>query len=114
VTTGLRITAAQADAILAADLAKFEKAVSAALRVPVWQHEFDACVSLAFNIGGGAFGKSSVVSRLNRGDRAGAAAAFLMWTKAGGRVLPGLVTRGRAEAALFLSDPHAARACLME
>jgi lysozyme len=108
VVPGMRITEARADQILATDLAKFEKAVSAAIKVSITQHEFDACVSLCFNVGPGNFSGSSVVSRLNRGDKAGAAAAFLMWTKAGGRVLPGLVTRRRAEAALFNSDPHAA------
>lgn len=52
-----------------------------------------ACVDLAYNIGVGAFGASSVCRKTNRGEFAGAAEAFLLWNKAGGRVLPGLDIR---------------------
>lgn len=71
--------------------------------------ELGALVSLAYNIGvgeaGGApdFADSSVRRRLLAGDRAGGADAFLMWRYAGGRELPGLVARRKAERALFLT-----------
>lgn len=59
-----------------------------------------AFVSLAYNIGPGAFRKSTVVKRFKAGDYAGACAAIEMWNKAGGRVLPGLVNRRADERAL--------------
>lgn len=95
------ITMAENDAILERDLAKFEAGVEQAIKRPMTQAQFDAMVSLAFNIGLGAFAKSSVVRRFNAGDTAGAAAAFMLWVKAGGRVLPGLVKRRHSEVAQF-------------
>jgi GH24 family phage-related lysozyme (muramidase) len=102
VTAGMTITAEESDAILSRDLVKFEAAVRDAVKVPVEQHEVDALVSIAFNIGGGAFAKSTLVRKLNAGDRAGAANAFLSWNKAGGRVIDGLTTRRKAERLQFL------------
>lgn len=78
---GLTITADECDAIFARDLVKYEKTVNDSVKVPITQTEFDALVSLCFNIGQGGFAKSTVVRRLNVGDRAGAAAAFMMWRK---------------------------------
>jgi len=100
---GMKITAAESDAILARDLAIFEAAVSKAVKVQLNQNEFDALVSLAFNIGAGAFSKSTLVKKLNAGDRAGAADQFLVWNKAGGKVLKGLTTRRQAERKQFLT-----------
>lgn len=109
VTPGMKITAREADEILSRDLAVFEKAVNAAVRVPLNQNEFDALVSLAFNIGAGAFAKSTLVKRLNAGDRKGAADAFLMWNKGtvkGKKVeIKGLTNRRAAERKQFLSGP---------
>ncbi len=102
VTAGMSITPHQSDEILTRDLAKFEAAVNGAVKVLLAQHEFDALVSLAFNIGGGAFAKSTLVKKLNAGDRAGAANAFLSWDKAGGKTLKGLTIRRQAERAQFL------------
>ncbi|GAB4112858.1 MAG: hypothetical protein Fur0019_19260 [Tibeticola sp.] len=68
--------------------------------VPLHQREFDAFASLAYNIGPAAFCRSTIVKRLKQTpppDYAGACAAIKMWTKAGGRVLPGLVKRREAE-----------------
>ncbi len=67
------------------------------------QGRFDALVSLAYNIGLGNLQRSQIRMRANRGDIAGAADAFMTWTKAGGRELPGLVKRRKEERALFLS-----------
>jgi GH24 family phage-related lysozyme (muramidase) len=102
VAPGMKITAAQSDEILSRDLATFEKAVLDAVKVPLAQHEFDALVSLAFNIGGNAFAGSTLVKKLNSEDRAGAAEQFLVWIKAGGKTLQGLVTRRQAERRQFL------------
>lgn len=66
--------------------------------------QFGAMVALAYNIGIGNFRKSSVLRRHLAGDDEGAAAAFGMWNKAGGKVLAGLTRRRAAEAALYRSD----------
>ena len=67
------------------------------------QGAFDALVSISFNFGLGNLQRSTIRMRANRGDWEGAADAFRMWTKGGGKVLPGLVKRREAEIALFLS-----------
>jgi lysozyme len=102
VVPGLKITSEESDEILSRDLAKFEAAVSNAVRVSLNQNEFDALVSLAFNIGGGAFAGSTLVRKLNAGDRGGAANQLLVWNKAGGKALKGLSTRREAERKQFL------------
>ncbi len=81
VAMGMTITQAEADAVLARDLASFEFAVNRAVTVPMTQNQFDACVSLAFNIGATGFAGSTVVHKLNAGDIGGAADAFLMWVR---------------------------------
>jgi lysozyme len=101
VTAGMVITEQQVDEILSADLAKFEFTVNSSVTVPLADHEFDACVSLAYNIGQGAFKNSTVVRELNAGNRASAADAFLMWKNAGGR--PILLGRREAEKEQFLT-----------
>lgn len=103
VTPGMVITEAQALALLRKDVASFEAAVSALVRVPLTQGQFDALVSFAFNLGAGALKASTLLRLLNGGDYAGAAAQFARWTKGGGKILPGLVKRRAAEARLFLS-----------
>ena len=67
------------------------------------QGSFDALVSISFNFGLGNLQRSTIRMRANRGDWDGAADAFRVWTKGGGKVLPGLVKRREAEIALFLS-----------
>lgn len=109
VTPGLELTRAQVDEVFKRDLGQYERGVSEAVKVPLAQHEFDALVSLCFNIGVGAFGRSSLVRALNKSDRRGAADAFLMWDKAAGRVIPGLTKRRHAERAQFLT-PYTATA----
>lgn len=104
VIVGAAITSDEADRLLSEDLRKFEAPVARALERKPTQDQFDAMVSLAFNIGSGGFEKSSVVRRFNAGDDIGAADAFLMWNKAKGKVLAGLTRRRNAERALFLGD----------
>ncbi len=102
VKLGMVWTAEQAEAALRREIVKFEAAVSRSVTVEINQNEYDSMVSLAYNIGAAAFQRSSVLRRLNKGDRAGAAKAFHLWNKGDGRVLPGLVSRRMREAALFL------------
>lgn len=101
VTPGMTITAAQADDILSNDLLAFEAQISPAIHISLADHEFDACMSLAFNIGARAFLGSTVRHKLNAGDKAGAADSFLMWGNAGGK--PILLPRRKAERAQFLT-----------
>lgn len=102
VKPGMIWTREDAERALVRELARFERAVVALVTVPISQHQFDALVSFAYNCGSAALAKSTILRRLNEGDVAGAAAAFGMWTKGGGRVLPGLVRRRQREAELFL------------
>ena len=101
VKPGQRINRKRALELLRQDAHEAANAVRKHVRVPVNQCEFDALVSLAFNIGVGAFASSTVLKQLNKGRRYRAGLAFLMWVKAGGRTLPGLVRRRRAERRLF-------------
>lgn len=99
---GVVWTQAQADARFAADLAKFAWRVAALLDgVPTTQSQFDALVSLAYNIGVNALAGSTVLRRHKAGDYAGAQAAFAMWNKNDGKVMKGLVNRRAAEAELY-------------
>lgn len=101
VTPGMKITQAQSDALLSADLAKFEKAVASAVKVPLTQNQFDALVSFTYNLGEGSLRSSTLLKRVNAGDMAGAATEFSKWNKAGGKALAGLTKRRKAEADLF-------------
>ncbi len=101
VAPGLTITQAQADAILARDIALFERGVESAVKVPLTQGQFDALVSFSFNLGVGALRKSTLLKKLNAGDYVGAAAEFARWNRAGGSVLKGLTFRRAREAAMF-------------
>ena len=96
------ITSEQAEQLLRSDLRVFEKVVSDAVTVPLNQNQFDALVSLAFNIGGSNFGSSTLLRMLNAANYAGAADQFLRWNRAGDRVLDGLTRRRQDERALFL------------
>lgn len=104
-TAGVRkgdvITKATADKMLVDDVGKFEQTVSNAVTVPLTQNQFDALVSLAFNIGATAFTNSTLVKKLNL--RHDAADEFLRWRYVNRVESPGLLRRREAERALFLS-----------
>jgi lysozyme len=89
--------------ILKKDLNRFEQGVLRLIKVPLTQGQFDALVSFSFNVGLGNLQNSTLRMKINRGDYEGASEQFLVWTKAGGKVLKGLVTRRTDEQALFLS-----------
>lgn len=99
---GDAITEAEATRLLNMGLSKFGEQISGYIKVPVNENQYGALVSLAYNIGPGAFSKSTLLKKLNAGDYAGAAEQFLVWNKAGGKVLKGLERRRAAERALFL------------
>jgi lysozyme len=83
------------------DLPRYEAGVSAVVKVPLEQHQFDALVSFAYNLGIGALSQSTLLKKLNNADYGAAAAEFPKWVYAGSQVLPGLVRRRAAEQALF-------------
>ena len=89
--------------ILKKDLNRFEQGVLRLIKVPLTQGQFDALVSFSFNVGLGNLQNSTLRMKVNRGDFEGASEQFLVWTKAGGKVLKGLVTRRTDEQALFVS-----------
>lgn len=95
-------TVAEAEAFLREDLADSETTVWNMVRVPLTQNQFDALVSLAFNIGSGNFALSTLLRRLNLADYAGAAHEFTKWDKQSGKILKGLTIRRTAERELFL------------
>lgn len=100
VIPGKRITQAEADALFEADINKFADGVTATLKgVRVNNNQFDALVSLAYNIGMGAFAKSTLLTKVMADPgNPGIRAEFARWTRGGGKVLPGLVRRRTAEA----------------
>lgn len=101
------ITHARALELLQEDTESAVNAVNSLVNVPLSQQQFDALVSLAFNIGNGAFRESTLLRLLNDGDYGGAAAQFAVWNKVtrnGVKVVsPILVTRRAREAELFAS-----------
>jgi lysozyme len=97
-----QLTPAEVDAILATDLATFERGVLRLCPSNLTQPRFDSLVSFSFNVGLGNLQRSTIRMCHNRGDFDGAAEAFMSWTKAGGKELPGLVKRRKDERALYL------------
>jgi GH24 family phage-related lysozyme (muramidase) len=110
VKRGQVITQKQADDIFEADINIFAEGVDDLIDNDVNDNEFAAIVSLAFNIGLSAFGRSSLLRAVNRGDFDTAANEFLKWNKAKGKVLAGLTRRRKAERTLFLRPDNQLRA----
>lgn len=79
------------------DVNRFQGAVKQCVKVPLHQHEYDAYVSLAYNIGTSAFCSSTLVRKLNAEDYAGACDEILRWDRFQGKPLRGLTIRRQAE-----------------
>ena len=99
---GLIITEAQAETLLAQDLTRFELGVTNLVRAPLNDNQFAALVSFSYNLGLGNLQSSTLLRLLNQGEYAAAATQFPRWDRAGGHEVAGLLTRRRAEQALFL------------
>jgi lysozyme len=97
------LTSIEIDDILRTDLNRFEQGVLRLIKVPLTQGQFDALVSFSFNVGLGNLQNSTLRMKLNRSEYDAAAEQFLVWTKAGGKVLPGLVKRRTHEKEMFES-----------
>lgn len=100
---GMVITEEEAQRLFRRDVAWAEAEVNNYVKVPLTQNQFDALVSFVFNVGAGAWRKSTMLRKLNAGDYDGAAAEFPRWNKQKGKVLRGLVRRRQHEMELFLT-----------
>lgn len=110
VSPGDRVTPPQAVQMLAQDLHNTGHAIARCIGdVPLYPYEFDAFASLAYNIGSGAFCRSTLVKKLKESppDYPGACAQILRWNRAGGVVMPGLTKRRSAEYRLCMGQAAA-------
>ena len=110
VKAGQVITKAQADAFLQLDISKADATIQRLVKVPINQNERDALASFIFNLGAGAFESSTLLKKINEGDKQSAANEFLKWDKFRNPVtkkletLTGLTKRRVAEKSLFESN----------
>ncbi|WP_370335054.1 lysozyme [Parvularcula marina] len=108
---GMTVTEREASRLLQEDISPIENLIRTTVRAPLNQNEHDALVSLIFNIGEENFRRSTVLQKLNDGDKLGAAEAFERWSRArvDGKLvkLDGLVRRRAAEKSLFLMPTDA-------
>ena len=101
VKNGMTITQGIADQLLREDIAPVEKQIND-MRLELKQNQFDALVSFIFNLGVGNFNSSTLKKKIiAKASNAEIAAEFKKWTRAGGKVMPGLVKRRAEEAALW-------------
>ncbi len=98
------ITPVQAISRALTDAQKFEGALKQCVTVPLHQYEYDAYVSLSYNIGSGAFCRSTLVKKLNAGDYDGACKEILKWNRAGGKEVRGLTIRRQQEYVLCMGQ----------
>ena len=94
---GEKVPPVRALQLLLADASRFEQAVKRCAPVPMYPHEFSAFVSLTYNIGEGAFCRSTLVKKLNAGDYEGACKEILRWDRFQGKPLRGLTLRRQDE-----------------
>lgn len=104
VKMGDSYTVDECKAMLGDGLAEFETGMRNCLTAPdrIPDKPYVAFLSLSYNIGTGAFCRSTVARKANAGDLRGACDAILAWNKAGGRVIAGLVKRRQKEHAMCL------------
>lgn len=103
VQPGDSITREAAEERLRREVAEFEGGVLTACNRMPKPNQLAAMVCLAFNIGLGNFRSSTVLRRHNSGETFAAANAFLLWNRAAGRVMQGLINRREAERSLYLA-----------
>lgn len=110
VQVGARMTEAQAMETLGRMLDKvYQPAVRRLVKVPLYQREYDALVSLCYNMGEPNLANSSLIATLNRGDYRGAADAFRLYRMSGGVVMRGLINRREDERRYFLGNAATSR-----
>lgn len=84
------------------DIMTYEAAVKQCVKVPLYQHEYDAYIQFSYNVGTAGFCKSTMVKKLNALDYTGACMEMNRWVYAGGKKLPGLIARRAKERDLCL------------
>ncbi len=102
VTHGLTITPEQANALLLQDLGESAQAVLRLTKRHLTDNQYAALISFVFNVGAGAYQRSTLRQRINRNDLHDVRAQFLRWDKDGGVIIKGLRNRREAESRLFL------------
>lgn len=105
VQMGDKISIEKADAMLFFSLNDFAYWINYSVQVPLTQNQFDALCSFTYNVGVGAFRKSTLLKKINANPNDPAIELeFLKWCKAGGKVLPGLKKRRQAESDFYFAD----------
>jgi len=98
------ITEADGEALLKIDLINIEKGINNLVTSRINQNQFDALISFCYNIGLGNFKKSTLLKKINANPiDPNIMAEFGKWTRAGGKMLPGLVIRRQKESDLYFS-----------
>ncbi|HEJ7869740.1 TPA: lysozyme [Serratia marcescens] len=100
---GMQIDQATAERLLKCGVVQYEQGVNQLVKVRITQGQFDALVSFTYNLGLRSLSTSTLLQKLNDGDKQGAADQFGRWVNAGGKRLDGLVARRAAEREMFLS-----------
>ncbi|WP_273889785.1 lysozyme [Serratia marcescens] len=100
---GMQIDQVTADRLLKCGVVQYEQGVNQLVKVKITQGQFDALVSFAYNLGLRSLSTSTLLQKMNAGDKQGAADQFGRWVNAGGKRLDGLVARRAAEREMFLS-----------
>lgn len=100
------ISEQRATELLKTEASEKAKGVRELVKVSLNQNQFDALVSFAYNVGIGAFTKSTLLRKLNNGEFDAVPTELKKWVKAGGQTLPGLVRRRNEEAELFTNGTY--------
>lgn len=105
VIRGREVSKAEAEKLLEQDILEERvPVIRDKVDVPLTNNELCALISFVYNVGNGAFARSTLLRKLNGGfTRAQVAEEFKKWNKGGGKVLAGLVRRRTAERELFLT-----------
>lgn len=102
VKRGQRITQDQANSLLFKDLNVAAQAVLRLTKINLNDNQYSALISFVFNVGAGAYQRSTLRQCINRGEIGDVRAQFLRWCKDNGATIPGLLRRREAESRLFL------------
>jgi lysozyme len=104
VKLGDKITLQEAESILLHDIKRFEKEVRNAVKIEITNNQLSALISFVYNVGASAFRKSTLLRKVNANPTdLTIHNEFMRWTRAGGKVLPGLVKRRAEESKLYFT-----------
>jgi lysozyme len=110
---GETITEAEATEWLVNELARVSTVIERLVAVPLTDNQHGALLSFVYNVGDGAFAKSTLLKKLNAGDYAAVPAQLARWNKNDGKVMEGLTNRRAAEAGLWARGSHVASNTVM-